>query len=644
MTHLDRPRAIDDLPSCLRAHYRKLVLIGGEDDLRRFDGESRGQGEGDAETLIVCCDWLLWQRLAAENRHCVYYELGIVDWDAEDTLDTELHLRANDWLLERDSPDETLFHGVSLGRLFCSEASMALINFHRIHRSLSKLIERFSPQELHLFDYKYDINRLNRNLRTRLIADVAAECGVAFVDHGESGQTDAAFLKGLATTRQIESRAGWKLRAIKLYTATMSLITRLRRCASGRLPRVLVMINSHLLRELLPGYDAQKVIPVVLSRSIPKKPGFVARCIAKGVLLTATRSRALSAEDHESLARIRAGIKRITDDADGLQGRFMAAYVQGTLIPPGALEGLAETVLEMEELIERTHPARIVIDSVLSRRHLCVAELASTRGIKVDYTWHSPHTPLSMKMGALGGDPRHPVLVSRCLSWGRTNDIWLRRIDAREETVRIGSPFGARRHPVEERNRRQGTDRHVLLLQYTYNIRDIRGLNHAMYHGFVSTVKALEALGYRNIRFKLHPGPGRWEVDDFAAIAELFGINCEIRKLEPYVDCLAWADVVIGPIASGTLFETLSAGKPFHAQMIAPYKALDPSYYDGLSIIFGTDDLARALARKTGPETDKLLEDMYSLDEIPDPAHRFWSALENAGAMSQIPEDAPHAV
>ncbi len=194
MTHIPLPREIDDFPPCLQARYSKLMLIANEADLPRFND--------DNETLIVCCDWLLWQRLAADSQHVVYYELGILDWAYDDHLDTDLHIRANDWILDHGDAENTVFHGVSLGRLFCSEASMALINFHRINRSLRGLIDRFKPVELHLFDYKYDVNRLSRNIRTRLIAAIAADCGVAFTDHSEGDIVDDDQIRGLATTRQ----------------------------------------------------------------------------------------------------------------------------------------------------------------------------------------------------------------------------------------------------------------------------------------------------------------------------------------------------------------------------------------------------------------------------------------------------------
>ena len=109
----------------------------------------------DIETLIVCCDWLVWQKVIREKRHCVHYELGIFDCSDPDPVDTSLSVRANDWMFD-EGRDLTLFRGVSLGSTFGNKSSACLISFLRIEKSLHKLIERFSPEEILYFNYSND--------------------------------------------------------------------------------------------------------------------------------------------------------------------------------------------------------------------------------------------------------------------------------------------------------------------------------------------------------------------------------------------------------------------------------------------------------------------------------------------------------
>ena len=93
-------------------------------------------------------------------------------------------------------------------------------------------------------------------------------------------------------------------------------------------------------------------------------------------------------------------------------------------------------------MINRYKPSRIVVDSARSSRHLQYIELAKSRKITVDYTWHSRLLPHNFKIGALGGDPRQPTFVDRILTWGKANEEWTRRIGAKQPFVRIGSPKG----------------------------------------------------------------------------------------------------------------------------------------------------------------------------------------------------------
>jgi hypothetical protein len=146
----------DQLPAHLRDSYETLALIATPDHLAELD-------PADARTLIVCCDWVMWQDLIAAGRHAVHYELGILDWQRIDALNTDLFLHADDWILAAGANDPSLFRGVSIGRLFGAEMSMVLMNHHRLERALRALIDRFRPRRIDYYAFRYDVNYLRRH-------------------------------------------------------------------------------------------------------------------------------------------------------------------------------------------------------------------------------------------------------------------------------------------------------------------------------------------------------------------------------------------------------------------------------------------------------------------------------------------------
>lgn len=235
-------------------------------------------------------------------------------------------------------------------------------------------------------------------------------------------------------------------------------------------------------------------------------------------------------------------------------------------------------------------------------------------------------------MGALGGDPRQHVFVNRCLSWGVTNDLWFDEIGAQQPKVRIGSPLRNKyltqsslslspKKPINAQN--------ILLLQYGFNVLDLAGVNANMYGTFVNCVRLLREIGYQNITLKMHPGPGRWTKSQFEKIQDFFDLDCNILVHEPYEECLAWADLVIGPSHTGAMFETLAANKPYHALLLPPHNTFDRSYFGEFPLIESLADLPAALQRDNKTAERKVLDDLYSISDVPNPAQRFWQIMDD---------------
>ncbi len=618
---------IDDLPVYIKDSYQRLALIVDETSLEHLDLD-------DEDTLIICCNWLLWHELVSQGRHAVHYELGILEWEISDSLNTDIFNSANDWLLDREGADPTLFHGVSLGRFFGAEISMAMMNFHRINRSIRSLIRRFKPKEIYFYNFEYDINHLSIEMRRDLIADISAEMGMLFVD-----KSDAA-AEGKDLNVQVYRHAqakGIRQQLAHLYGRSIEMVSRIRLMCSSSKTRVLVLANSNIVGPLAKGFQGGAVTPIFLARTIPKQFTVILNCLVRGILFANPRSPQLSEQDKYHLVEISDKISKICSEDGTPERRFTSNYLLRSLINMPALEEAAEEVLMAEEFIHRTRPSRIVVDSVRSRRHLSYIELGASLDIEIDYMWHAPLTPQNLKMGALGGDPRQRVFVNRCLSWGATNDRWLDEVEAPQPKVRIGSPLRNKylaQSIHSPSSRKLISTQNVLLLQYGFNVLDLAGVNANMYGTFVNCVRLLRENGYRNIMLKMHPGPGRWTKSQFEQIRDFFDLDCKILMHEPFEECLAWADLVIGPSHTGAMFETLAANKPYHALLLPPHSTFDKSYFGDFPLIEKLKDLPAALQRDNTAAERKILDDLYSISDVPNPTQRFWQVMSEDGSSN----------
>ena len=218
-------------PAHIKSRYKRLALITHENHLAHLDPD-------DEDTLVVSCDWLLWQQALSDGRHCIYYELGILDWDGPEADNTDLYIRAGDWVYE-DGKDLTLFHGVSLGKQFSTELALYLMNTRRLNRAIAALINRFSPQEILFFDFSNDINVLEPETRRALIKNAAKKQDVRFTDLSDvkgdvfhSLSDSPVFLRG----HTLAARA-----LLFVYTRVLEAVTNLRCLFSRNNKRVMVV-------------------------------------------------------------------------------------------------------------------------------------------------------------------------------------------------------------------------------------------------------------------------------------------------------------------------------------------------------------------------------------------------------------------
>ncbi len=609
----------DDLQPHIKSTYARLALVSREEHVEELSVD-------DEDTLIVSCNWLIWQKLAAAGRHCVYFELGLLGWKPDDSLIRDLFFRANHWIPIKDDIDPTLFRGISLARLFGPEVSMFLRNYYRLDRSLRKLCERFKPDDILFFDYIYDVSVIDPPLRNKIVSEICRDMDIRF--------TDCA--KAVTATHQIAEnvyvppeKSRFRNAAVSLYAFGLETVTRLRTMFSPPSRRVLFLINTNMAEPLLHKFEGG-LTPVFIGRTIPRRAKILWRCIRKGFLLVRKEMPELSQDDLARLDDIERDLAAALGEPVQGELAFQRTFVREQILETGRFRNMAREVLSAERLMDRVRPRRIIVDGVRNHPPRIFVEIARNRGIEVDYTWHSPHTPQRLRYEALGGDPDFERCVTRALSWGRINDMWLDTVDGPENRVRIGSPLMSKYTSPDwkptSRNK-SPSDTNVLLLQYSFNLSDFAGLNANMYEAFVRTVRELNALGYVNIRYKLHPGRGRWKKSYFEEMASYFQIDCPILKTESFKDNVAWSDIVIGSVISGAMFETLAGGRPYVGLLLEPH-SMDKSCYEGFPMYASLDEIPAALTRDIETEGRRLLADIYGSGKISDPAQRLWDVLK----------------
>ena len=273
------------------------------DQLTEFD-------QSNGEILIVSCDWLLWQKLTFEGWHVVYYELGNIEWQGTDALATDLFNSANDWILDINGEDPTIFRGVSLGRLFGGEMTMALVNYHRLSRSLKTLISKFSPEEIWFYDFKYEINHLNIDLRRKLVSSITEKFGLKLIDTKNNKGLTTADNKNVSVQRHIE-HSPIRLVLGTIYSLAIEVSFLFCSIFSLSRPKVLLLVGQDLAEVFARGYRFKETAhtPIFFGRTIRRQFKLIFHCFKNRMLLVNSWKIHISRSDASQIQRIYSSIE-----------------------------------------------------------------------------------------------------------------------------------------------------------------------------------------------------------------------------------------------------------------------------------------------------------------------------------------------
>jgi len=599
----------------IKNHYRRLALVTHERHVARLDPE-------DTDTLIISCDWLLWQKCLEREMHCIFYEAGLLDWPKNGPRNVDLNIKANDWIFI-DGKDASKFNGVSLGKQFMKEISLFIVSYTRLELSLRVLTTKFKPEEYLYFDYRTELGILDMKVIDSIVFSVAKACEVKVINKRDPVKYDDTELPRRPLYGALIETAERK-QYYNLYLKLMDITSWLRSLISRRRYKALFLVGDIISIPLLKKFCSKKLFPVLLSHLIPNKKDFLFNCLKKGVLSVTPPKARLDENDVRQVNNI----IREYDVYWALPGNGVEAvirdYIRTRIFDSGRIFRMAGEVKRAIRVIENVKPDRMIFDGVVNPPQRIYLELAYNNGIQTDYIWHSIIAQ-DIRMDALGCDDRSESHVSRCLTWGKMNEDWLDNIGAKTKRVRVGSPVGDMYRNVSCSNDKANNG-HVLLLQYTGTVADLRGLSANHYSYFVNVVRMLHESGYSKIYMKLHSA--LWRKRYYDNISRYFGLNCRICLEGRFMDFIKWSDFAIGPVESGAFLEVLAGHKNHYPVLLSPH-SVKTEYFEKANIFEDDASLRDAIENKRMQDRRSILNYVYSYDEIPNSSKRIWEILEN---------------
>ncbi len=461
------------------------------------------------DTLVVSTNWLLWQDCLRRGLHCVHADLGLVDWDSR-VLGNDVFLRANDWMYV-DGRDVTLFRGVSLGRKYIRESALVLTDFERLRQSVEGIARRFRPDELVYFDYRTYFDQLCPEDKLYAFETIADKLKCRLVDRSDpmdSSDPELPACLAVVPDGAPPRTARGRLRDALLiaFERFAAGVSRLRRVLGGRKPSVLFLAGHLTTVPLLQRFDGGPFFPLFLATWLPHKARLwsIVRFLAKGVLAIRRPLCDLGDDDRAQIREIHAQIARALSKAkadNAVPVRHLARR-----LTVASLCERAKLVKVAEAVMGRHAPDYVFTDGLQNPFVTTFVEAAKLHGSAVIASWHGPYYQ-DVKIELFGSDPRVSPLADYCFTWGGVNEEWLEAIGARTRKLRTGCPFRMLYNHNRGRPRLRGSPEHrnVLVLQYLLAPHDLISFGSDEYFVFVNIVRMLAELGYKNIRFRMHP-------------------------------------------------------------------------------------------------------------------------------------------
>ncbi|NQV83557.1 MAG: hypothetical protein HQ494_07020 [Rhodospirillales bacterium] len=620
------PLSVLDLPAHLKKRYRRLVLVSSCEQAGRFD---------DGDTLLVTSDWLGWRRMVDAGGHALHFEAMLGTWPEERGDPHRNFLESSDWVY-LDGRDITLFRGVSLGKQLNRHVSYMRNAYLRLWHALDRFCIRFLPEEIVVHGLRMESDVLDADIIENLVRDVAGRHDI--VVHIGSQPTPretgtypiSPFIRtsSLNPSKPIPSPKRW-LREVYLNMVTQ--LFRLRFAFTVPKPRMFLFHNWLVMGNLLENFANGGVTPVFLAEPWPKTLSFVLKCLGKGILLTRLPTARLDAGDHAAIDAI---IQRLDDawatPAQGLE-EARRTFIRRHLIESGWIRERALEAKRYERLFRDAHVARVVIGD--SNNWVCstVIETAQAQGIPSDELLNGMFLSAELTDNRCHDAAGRKPPLTRLLSWGEQNERWLSMIHSPLPYVRTGYP-GLDGQMIKSGPPSEKRDNALILSIMPYG-GDVAGLFAESFHLLITIARMLKKIGYQSLRFKIHPAHGSTK-PYFESVLAYHGVDCLVVTEGPLSDQVEWANIVVGPVSSGGVVETLAEGKPYYPFHSLP-SSLSPELFGGAQTYSSAAELGQALKRGDVPDRDTILQAICSTRDIPNASLCFWEVMEETLAPKE---------
>ncbi|KIL97796.1 hypothetical protein CCC_00857 [Paramagnetospirillum magnetotacticum MS-1] len=569
--------------------FKTLVLLSHP---RHIAAARRVEG-----ALVVSTDWMVWQDLARADCPAVFIDQFLLD-DFRPPAD--VYVRYGNWC--RDLPPDL----AEIAATFNRELEILLFGVDRLSHALESLCRRYPVERIVLLDARTEYGLLDDESKQIVVRDAARRHGAVFENQLDSpSRDDPYFPDELGYGRAPKTPPRFRSLIIRLACAIAEGITCL--ATARTVHRVLLFLNPMMEQGLI-AHNRPGDTPVLIVGRSPKTPAFVLKCLRRGVRLGGLRAARSTALE---IARVDAAITelrsrwRAVPPAD-VTDAVRRHYVENSVLGRGRLHAALAEFAALCLLLRRNRIVKVVVGDATNPTARLLSLAARREGAEVDELLNGMfvHDYVSDTRCAVEG--QRPG-VDRMLTWGRQQELWLRAIGSPLPCVRVGYP-GLDPISVRGDHRPYGLppvgSGNVLLLPIVPAGGNLRAIKSQAYPAIVAVARMLAGLGYGRIRLKLHPG---YSPNYYHRLNAEFGLGLEIVEAGLVPDHLSWADLVIGPVDSGALVETLAFGRPYFALAPRPH-SLVMDCIGPLCVYSDAEALGADLAAGRAPDREAILD------------------------------------
>jgi hypothetical protein len=305
--------------------------------------------------------------------------------------------------------------------------------------------------------------------------------------------------------------------------------------------------------------------------------------------------------------------------------RALALFVTRYFVGSGWLRERAREVKRYRKLLSRWHVERLLLGDAENMVGRLLIEAGHRLGIAADELPNGLFTTVH-RSDIRNGPSQDRPSIARLLLWGRHLDTWASISAPRVPRVITGYPSLDRLRETTRAFRRQRQQKSALVLPLTVQRHNFCGLYAETFAALVETVRMLQDLGYATIRVKLHPGMTA-TADCYRQILRHYGLGCKVLTSGSVQELAPTADIVVGPVNSNALVETLAAGVPYYPMRGTP-GSFRSEFFGGTKVYRTAGELGEALRRGEIPSRDKNLQWFCSTHDIPNASSEVWHAVQ----------------